>query len=249
MTSIPSWEVPRFHPWDVQIDNHTFLAKLSCLSDDFATYNTLLATSVEGAIDYTTTLNSYSPGSSAADTLKSYNTATVQTTQTAYNTFAGTVSNLSTQTVDQEAWSKTIDDAAQAAKDAASAAIDKAAKNAKDYIKTLPEGSRAPAATLFIAGVKVALNFLSTVWMKIKEVAQALVQYLEGLWDVLTQATAAILAAAKLAIAYIKGGTSSSTSAIASVRIEKVHLQQLRSKPETYNVVVPAIKGALPPPR
>ncbi|KAI9769562.1 MAG: hypothetical protein M1839_003634 [Geoglossum umbratile] len=148
---------------------------------------------MKGAIDYTTTLNSYNPGSSAADTLKSYNVATVQTTQTAYNAFASTVSNLSTQTADQKSWSKTIDDAPQAAKDAASAAIDTAAQKAKDYINTLPEGSRGPAATLFIAGVKVAINFLATAWMKIKEVAQALVQYLQGDWDVLTQATTAIL--------------------------------------------------------
>lgn len=247
MSAIHPWDPPTIHPWGTQIDNHVFLAKLCCLSDNFTTYETLLATSVEGAVDYTTTLNNYSPGNKASDTIKSYNTACVGTAQTAYNTFASTVSNLASTTVNEKTWTTTIDDAAIAAKDAANSAIDIATTNVKTFISGLPAGAQNAAAQLFVAGMKVVMNFFSTVWMKIKEILASISQFLEGIWGVLKSATGAVLGAARGAIAYITGGaigtttggTAGITTSYSNMVVVKADLKQIRANPKSYDVTIP----------
>jgi len=188
----------------------------------------------EAAVDYTSTLNAYDLGNktSVANTIKGYNTACVQTGQSAYNDFAQKVSNLENTEVNEKTWAETIDDAAAAAKAAATTAIDVAAKNAKNYIGQLPEGTRNSAARLFVAGTKVVLNFFATVWDKIKVVLDSIGQFVKGVWNNLTSSVSALKAAADLAIKYITGA-----GGYQSVALADVDLLILRANPRKYNVV------------
>lgn len=57
---------PYIHPWDVPIDNYLFPGKLACFSDNFTIAESLLATSVEAAVDYTADVNGYNQGKMTA---------------------------------------------------------------------------------------------------------------------------------------------------------------------------------------
>jgi len=197
---------PILHLWKAQIENYEFLAKLSCFTDNFTSFEFLLATSIESAVDYTGTLNDNAGGrTDVAPTIKEYNTECVRKGQLAYETFADTVSRLKNTTVNKKDWTQAIDDAATKAKVAAMDAIDDAAQRAKDYIGKLPERARDPAAHLFIAGTKVVLNFFATVWDRIKEVLASIAQFFENVWEILGASVRAVGAAAELAVVYITG--------------------------------------------
>jgi len=240
MTTVHPSITPPLHPWDVQIDNHLFLGKLACFSDNFTTVESLLATAVEGAVDYTADLTAHDRGKNTkvVDTIKGYNTACVATGQTVYNNFAQKVGALKTTEVDEKAWSESIDDAAAEAKAAAVKAIDQASKAAKGFISKLPAGTRNSAARLFVAGTKVVLNFFATVWDKIKIVLDSIGQFLKNTWKNLTSALGAVIAAAKLAVSYITGGKIAMQT-IGSVNMELVNMLEFQQNPRVFDIRIP----------
>ncbi|RYP59505.1 hypothetical protein DL769_008495 [Monosporascus sp. CRB-8-3] len=240
MSTVQAWEFPPTHDWQTKIDNFLFLGKLSCFTDNFSGWETLLAMGIEGNVNYTETLNAYSTGgkTSVPTTIKKYNVGCVQAAQSAYNTFSQTVLNLKDTEVQEKTWTETIDQAAAVARKAATDAIDTAAAKAKEYINTLPEGTRASAANLFVAGTKVVLSFFATVWSKMKEILDSIWQFIKGIWDQVTSAAGAIIAAANLAVRYITGG-----GGYESVALPEIDMNTLRAHPRKYDIVVPPTKA------
>ncbi|KAI1747371.1 hypothetical protein F4782DRAFT_552117 [Xylaria castorea] len=215
--------------WQNSINKRVALAKLCLATESFTTFNVLAAQQATAPSS-----RDELPTDVASDVDK-LNTDTVETGQQDYKDFSDEVETLKDQPQDEEAWKKTINSAAQNAKERAVAAIEQGRVDAIDYIGKLPEAVREPASNLWNEGLTAVITFFENVYQGFKDIIQAISEFLQGIWDQITTTWTTIVLTARAAIDFISNIFSlSAPSAQPTFLPASTSLSQVQSQIGSY---------------
>ncbi|KAI0429075.1 hypothetical protein F5Y09DRAFT_343083 [Xylaria sp. FL1042] len=215
--------------WENLVNKRVALLKLSLATGNFTTFHVLAAEQAKAP----TSFDDLPP--EVAKDIDDLNIGTVNTGEQDYKDFSDEVEALKGQEPDEEKWKQTINDSAARATERATAAIEKVRVDALDYIGRLPEATRQPASDLFAAGVDAVAAFFEKLYAGLKEVIQAVADFLKGIWDQITTAWNEVVAAAQAAIDFINGLFSFSALSVKPIILPaSASLSQVQSQVGSY---------------
>ncbi|KAI1419753.1 hypothetical protein F5Y12DRAFT_792781 [Xylaria sp. FL1777] len=229
--------------WQSLINKRVALVKLCLATENFTPFHVLAAQQATGP-----SVRDDLP-TEVADAVDKINADTVGAGEQDFKEFLDQVQTLKDQKPDEEAWKKTISDAAATATAKCAAAIEKAKVDALQLIANLPETLRVPASQLWKEGLTAVAAFFESVYRSFKDIAQAVYQFLKNIWGQITTSLNTILSAAQAAIDLINGLVSPSAPSAtpillpASTSLSHVqsqigsYLQQLSSSADPASTV------------
>lgn len=185
--------------WQNLLNKRVALAKLSLATENFTAFHVLAAQQATAT----------SPRDALPDDVVSnidkLNIGTVETSEKDYKDFSDDVETLKDQPPDEELWKAKINDGAEKAKERAVAVIEQGRVDAIAYIGGLPESVREPASNLWADGLTAVMAFIESLYQGLKDVIQAIQEFLKGIWDQITSTWNTIQSAAQAAIDFIGG--------------------------------------------
>ncbi|KAI0506441.1 hypothetical protein F5B22DRAFT_650692 [Xylaria bambusicola] len=185
--------------WQNLINKRVALAKLCLATENFTTFHVLAAqqaTAPSARDDLP---------ADVVSTIDNLNIDTVDTGKKDYKDFSDDVETLKDQPPDEELWKAKINEGAEKAKERAVAAIEKGRVDAIAYIGELPEAVREPASNLWNEGLTTVMGFIENLYQGLKDIIQAIMDFLKGIWDKITTTWNTIKSAAQAAIDFIGG--------------------------------------------
>ncbi|KAI9035027.1 uncharacterized protein KD926_004701 [Aspergillus affinis] len=180
------------YSWEKQIRQRAYFAKEAVTTGDFTTLDVIRAQEYVVGIDPIATLRGSVTAFRDAQVegkLKDINQQCVATCEKDYNRFSEKVEKLKDDPSPTQAnWQEAIWANAEQLKQESNEAIDNAANAAIAVIGQLPEASRPAAANGFNAAFNIVIGFFKNIGEAIKRVAQAVVDFIKGIWNKLVSA-------------------------------------------------------------